>query len=127
MTDFYDGPRRGVADFRGRAHLYVSRFADIDSDEKDVFDLYALDDRTFALAIEDWAIWLRWVAAFEARLVGIETHPALPQERARHDAIQAELTPRLAALREGAPAASAHARFKADTVSWQVVDEPAGG
>jgi hypothetical protein len=37
MTDYYDGPRRGIADYRGRLRLYESRWSDIDTDQEDTF------------------------------------------------------------------------------------------
>jgi hypothetical protein len=36
-----------------------------------------------ALALEDWAIWLRWEQAFYSGRTTLDTHPALPEERAR--------------------------------------------
>ena len=57
MTDYYDGPRGGVADFMGRPHIYRSLWADIDHERADVFELAPIDDQTLALALEDWQIW----------------------------------------------------------------------
>lgn len=94
VTDFYDGPRGGVAMFLGRPHYYQSRFNDDDGYE-DVFDLWPIDDETFDLAREDWAIWLRWEAAFKAGETTIETHPALPEDRERHEALKRLLEGRL--------------------------------
>lgn len=93
MTDFYDGPRGGIADYRGAPHLYASMF-----DDDDTFELQPVDAETLALALEDWAIWLRWEEAFKDGLVTIASHPALPEERARHDEIKPLLAARLAAL-----------------------------
>jgi hypothetical protein len=31
MTDYYDGPRRGIADFDGRPHFYDSEWDDLDA------------------------------------------------------------------------------------------------
>lgn len=61
-----------------------------------------LGDETLRLALEDWEIWLRWLDAYRAGVVAAATHPALPEERARHDQIAPIVTARLAAL-EGAP------------------------
>ena len=33
MTDYYDGPRGGIAEVNGRPHLYTSTWADIDPDQ----------------------------------------------------------------------------------------------
>jgi hypothetical protein len=95
MTDYYDGPVRGVADYCGRPHLYEARWDDVREEFGPRFQLSPLDDATRDLAIEDWAIWLRWEAAFKAGLVDQASHPALPSERARHVELQAELATRL--------------------------------
>ena len=34
MTDWYDGPRRGVATVNGLPHIYESCWSDIDSDDE---------------------------------------------------------------------------------------------
>jgi hypothetical protein len=51
MTDYYDGPRQGVADYRGRPHLYESQWSDIDSDQEDTFLLTPITAETFKLAL----------------------------------------------------------------------------
>jgi hypothetical protein len=98
MTDYYDGPRAGIADFRGTPHAYVSLFDDTNDDYTDRFELRAIDDETLALALEDWATWVRWEDAFHTGLTDLTTHPALPADRARHDELAPLLASRLAAL-----------------------------
>jgi hypothetical protein len=94
VTDFWDGPRGGVADFGARPHAFASRW-----DEGDDWDpalrLAPIDDATLALVLEDWAIWTRWEDAFHAGATSIDTHPALPADRARHEELAALLAPRL--------------------------------
>ena len=96
MTDYYDGPRGGMANYLGRPHLYRSLWADIDHERADVFELFPVDEETFTLAIEDWEIWRRWRAAFDRGEVSVDSHPALPADRQRHDEIEMILRPRLA-------------------------------
>jgi len=112
MTDYYDGPRAGIADVDGVPHLYDSTFADIDRDDRDVFELRVVDDDTLRLALEDWQIWLRWEAAYHAGRTPIATHPALPEETDRHLALKGLLEPRLFAIRARAPDVRAHAEFE---------------
>jgi len=110
MTDYYDGPRAGIANFRGRPHAYTSPF-DFSKDEfDDLYELRPVDDETLRLALEDWEIWLRWEDAYHAGVVALETHPALPADRARHDQIAPTLTRRLGELR--GPAIRARAVFR---------------
>jgi hypothetical protein len=100
ITDYYDGPRCGMAGYLGRRHLYRSLWADIDHERDDVFELFPVDEETFTLAVEDWRIWQRWRAAFDRGEVSIDSHPALPADRQRHNEIELILKPRLAVFAE---------------------------
>jgi hypothetical protein len=101
MTDYYDGPREGVADFRGAPHVYRSIYLDTpdwDPDE-DRFQLSPISVDVLALALEDWAIWQRFDAA---RRAGGLAEPAdedswgfLPDDAARHAEITRVLGPAL--------------------------------
>jgi hypothetical protein len=95
LTHYYDGPRRGIAAYRGQPHLYESRFSDIGSESDDTFLLSPVSPDTFALALEDWAIWLRWETAFREGRTCQETHPALPEDAARRSELEVELASRL--------------------------------
>jgi hypothetical protein len=101
MTGYYDGPRSGIADYRGRPHIYESVYEDA-PDGSDTFLLQPIDDETFRLALEDWAIWCRWERAFHSGQATLATHPALPNERTRHDELEVILKPRLEVARERA-------------------------
>ena len=99
VTDFYDGPRLGIANYHGQPHLYESRWDNSkdrwegEQGEENDLDHYWLSPVTpeiFALALEDWAIWQRWEATFHAGKA-YATHPALPEERARHEQLQSLL------------------------------------
>lgn len=95
MTDFYDGPRGGIADFEGRPHLYESEWDDLADNYASTFRLSPVTPEVLALALEDWAIWERWLAAFNAGETTQDTHPALPADRARHEELQRALHGRL--------------------------------
>jgi hypothetical protein len=99
MTDWYDGPRRGVADFEGKPHYYECPwYAGIDAGSDELpgdYLLTPLDAESYRLALEDWAIWERWEAAFDAGTVTLTTHPALPEDRTRHDEIEELLRTKL--------------------------------
>ncbi len=95
MPSWYDGPREGIADYQGRPHLFISEWSDAVELEPDSFQLMPIDPETFALALEDWAIWLRWSAAFHRGETTSETHPALPEDRARSEELRRLLEGRL--------------------------------
>lgn len=111
VHDYHDGPRSGVADFNGHPHAYECLFDAAQDEYSEVFELRLLDDETFRLELEGWEIWLRWKDAHTAGLATIETHPALPADRARYDAIYAVLPARIAA--SAGPVVRARAVFRA--------------
>jgi hypothetical protein len=93
MTSYYDGPREGIADFCGRPHTYC---CPVEFWDDDLFELRALDEETLTLALEDWAIWLRWEDEFHRGQTTMKTHPVLPEDRPRHAHIASILVRRLA-------------------------------
>jgi hypothetical protein len=95
VTDYYDGPRGGIADYQGKPHIYSSLWDKAADNWSDTFLLQPVDEETFRLAMEHWAIWCRWERAFQAGQTTKATHPALPDERTRHNELAAILTPRL--------------------------------
>jgi hypothetical protein len=85
MEDYYDGPRRGIANFRGEPHLYESERDSALGNYSEVFRLSPVAPAVLEAALEDWAIWRRWEQAFHDGRVPQSTHPALPEDRARHE------------------------------------------
>lgn len=116
MTDYYDGPRGGIALFHGKPHLYESKFLDFERNaegeylEEDHYYLTLIDDTVLQLALEDWEIWLRWEAAFHAGLTDTSTHPALPPDRSRHEILKPLLSSALLTKKDDAIVAKAEFR-----------------
>jgi ribosomal protein S18 acetylase RimI-like enzyme len=94
-TDYYDGPRRGIADYQGQPHIYESTFNDFNDGFADIFRLSPVPQDVFALALEDWQIWRRWETAFHNGTTPNSTHPALPADKHRYDELQMLLENRL--------------------------------
>lgn len=88
VMDYYDGPRKGIADFEGQPHLYDCIFDDEKGNYSDAFQLMAIDTEIFRLALEDWRIWQRYELAYHTGKADLSDHPALPNERERHDELQ---------------------------------------
>ncbi len=84
VCEFYDGPRQGVANFRGNPHFYNCIFDENRQDYSNLFELTPVSQEVFDLAMEDWAIWERWESAYRKGEVTLESHGSLPQDRARH-------------------------------------------
>ena len=104
VTDYYDGPRQGIANYRGLPHYYDCVF---EQDYTSAYRLTPMSDEVFRLALEDWAIWRRWEKAFHTRQTSLETHPALPEDAVRHREIASlvaeslETNPSTSIIREG--------------------------
>lgn len=97
INDYYDGPKEGIATFKGKPHQYL--FLDEEAIDEDnwleLFELKPLDAATFELAMESWQIWLRWEKAFYSKETTLDTHPALPEERQRYEEIEKILKSKL--------------------------------
>ena len=120
ITDHYDGPVRGIANFRGTPHYYERQFDD-DADEwSDIYWLTPIDDETFVLAMEAWQIWRRWQMAFHQNQTTLATHPALPADRARADELTEALNHRLVVDERRALAARGKFEHSNDRVAWQL-------
>jgi len=84
VADYYDGPRKGIANYQGKPHLYECIFDEAADNYSEFFLLTPLDSESFKLAMEDWEIWRHWEDAFHSGKVDKSTHPALPHEARRH-------------------------------------------
>ena len=95
VNDYYDGPRLGVAELDGLPHVYESEF-DHNADEyRNTYFLSPIAPDLLALVLEGWEIWLRWESAYKRGITTLETHPALPEDRARHDELKRVIGDRL--------------------------------
>ena len=88
VTDYYDGPRQGIANYQGTPHFYECIFDSATNDYSDLYRLTALDELVFRLALEKWEIWRRWELAFHTGKTNMESHPALPEDAARHEELE---------------------------------------
>jgi hypothetical protein len=126
VADSWDGPRAGVADFNGIPHVYQSVFDDERDEWSDLCLLRPIDEDTFQLVMEDWQIWLRWLDAFHAGRTSQDTHPALPEDRTRHDQLTELLSSRLSI--DPATAVRARSEFELDPsggykVRWSLLED----
>jgi hypothetical protein len=95
MTDFYDGPRQGIADYQGVPHLYEPEWSDIEGEYPAPFRLSPIRPEVLKAALESWEIWRRWETAYHRGLTTGDTHPALPEDRAHSAELDAVLADHL--------------------------------
>jgi hypothetical protein len=98
VWDYHDSPRSGIADYLGKPHYYECEWDAGTDDYSDTFSLKPVDEKTLALALEQWSIWRNWEFAFHRGEKRQETHPKLPGQSKRYAELDAELEARLARL-----------------------------
>src|SRR5262249_36429817 len=74
------------------------------------FWLMPIGAELFSLIMEDWEIWLRWDTAFRQGKATLQTHPALPEDQPRHDALMQAIGDHLRADPQHSVLKSAHFR-----------------
>lgn len=97
INDYYDGPRLGIAELNGVPHIYEAEFDHSTDEYGDTYFLSPIDKQLLVAVIEDWEIWCRWNKAHKQGEVTIDTHPALPHERSRHEELKDIIGDRLKA------------------------------
>jgi hypothetical protein len=124
ISDWYDGARAGIADLNGKPHYYENQWLENKQFWSEFFLLRPLDAETFALAMEDWEMWLRWEKAFKEGKTTQETHPVLPEERHRHEKLKSILAERLVVISETSIRATAEFVYGQPTkVKWHIVND----
>lgn len=89
VNEYYDGPRRGFANYLGRPHAYLSEWNDDEDASQGTFLLSPISEEQLKLAIEDWTIWRRFSSARESQgLTSDDRHPALAVDRQRYEELR---------------------------------------
>jgi len=96
VIDYWDGPREGVADYRGSPHYFRAVFDEKRDEWSDVFILTPLDQDTYRLLMESKQIWQRWQAAYDTGATTLDSHPALPDDANRSKELDEIIEPRIA-------------------------------
>jgi len=118
VNDFYDSPRLGVAEVDGTPHIYQAEFDEQADEYSETYLVSPVEPELLALILEDWDIWLRFHAAWEIGAVSQDEHPALPEDRARHEAIERVIGDRLRADAQTARRMRAQFKKDADQGRW---------
>ena len=86
-NDWYDGPRVGIANYKGVPHRFVSEFND-ESGYTDSFLIYPISENEFKLEVEQWKIFVEWNTKYEKGEVNTESHPGHGGISSRWDEIE---------------------------------------
>jgi len=95
VNDYWDGPRVGVADFQGQPHYFECVFDEALDEWSSSFWLHSLEPETFNLVMENWRLWERWRDAFNEGRADDDSHPCLPEDRAKYQVNSVVLKERL--------------------------------
>lgn len=74
-SEWYDGPRSGIADIGGVPHRFKSLFDEEDDEYFGTFVIWPIDKDSFELEIEQWNIFVSWNRLYESGEVDTESHP----------------------------------------------------
>jgi hypothetical protein len=88
VSNYYDGPREGLADYKGQPHRYQSQWDEVADDWAETFVLTPVDDVTFNLEMEQWQIWRDWERAFHTGEVSHDSHPGFGGKNLRFDELE---------------------------------------
>jgi len=131
---YWDGPKTGVATFKGEPHVYECVFDDRLDEWSWFYLLKPMDPGTLQLVMEKWQIWLRWEEAHHTGQTTISTHPALPADRPRFMELKGILNSKLEV--SASSEFAAHAEFVRLgppgasgpwSVVWSIVDRASLG
>ena len=132
VDDYWDGPREGIASFRGKPHAYRCLFDEAQDEWSERYRLTPISPDALEAALEAWGIWCRWASADRAGQAPRGSHPALPHESERYfhlkavvdSAVNENETQAFIAHGEFATGASAGSAIHGDpgslTVVWRV-------
>ena len=86
-NEWYDGPRKGVADFRGVPHRFIANFED-KKGYLDSFNIFPISESDLKLEIEQWKIYVEWNKKYESGSAAIDSHPGHGGINQRWDEIE---------------------------------------
>jgi len=93
--DYFDVPNAGIADFRGRPHVFHRQFDD-DADEwTDRYILRQVDDELFTLARARHDLFRKWLVQFHRGAVLADGQTVLAQDRPRYLELERQIGRRL--------------------------------
>src|SRR5262245_29956600 len=95
VTDYWDQPRQGVADFAGLPHFYDRKFDEDVGEYTEYYYLTPIDRATLELAREQWRIWVRSRATWDTVSGDYPAGSPLFDDRRRYVELEALLKDKL--------------------------------
>lgn len=108
---WYDGPRKGIANYNGMPHRFVANFDDLKG-YNDTFKLFPVTKDELAMEIEQWEIFVEWNKKYELGQVDASTHPGHGGIDKRWDEIEDILKP----IRESIPSNTFESKAKFEQI-----------
>ena len=100
IWDIYDGPRTGLAEYKGQPHYFDCLWHDPNDDYSEKFALSPVDESFLQSAKTQWKIYREWELKFHSGVVPLETHPGHRGVNAEYDRLEDDLKSRLKTLRK---------------------------
>ena len=91
-NEWYDGPRKGVANFNGVAHRFVACYQS-EKGYLDSFKIFPISGHELELEIEQWKIFVEWNKQYESGKACLELHPGTGGISQRWDELEYLLRP----------------------------------
>ena len=95
-SEWYDGPRSGIADIHGAPHRFLSNFDEADDEYLSTYMVFPIDAETLALEQEQWSMFVHWNRLYESGKADVKSHPAHGGIDGRWDEIETLLAHRRA-------------------------------
>ncbi len=86
-NDWYDGPRKGVADFQGKPHRFIAKYEN-EKGYLDEFTIFPVSEAELELEIEQWKIFVEWNKKYETGESSTDSHPGNGGVCKRYDEIE---------------------------------------
>lgn len=95
VTEYWDRPRKGIADFEGRPHFYDCEFDEAMDEWSDTYRLSPVPDDVLAPALEAGEISRRWEIAWHQGRPDARTVSVLAEDTERAEELRVVLEGRL--------------------------------
>ena len=112
VWEYYDGPRTGIANFKGELHYFECGWDEALDDYSEMYTLRSIDKEILPLVDELDQIWKDWVTRLHKGEVDAITHPGYKNHNPRFGQLSDLLDKK---MKTGDPVAKCRATFQASS------------